>query len=447
MMKKIFKNYWFICLVFLSLVSCSNDNVEVLFPDSPAERIAQQNSELLNLLLAEPNGYKGVYFTKNDEFGGFTFFMKFNADGTVEMTSDFDSDSTIETSSYEVRFGTTNELVFTTRNHIQKVSNPELEGAIGTGFKGTSVFQYFGNENGVLSFRDVRNRDTGHFVFTPTNFTDFEDESIISVTKSLTNRNDFESSDGVTAFPFMSIDDGTNLKQYALNYDNINIFANPTTQADDGTVSDEEFGMVFTEDGLIISPALEINGVTIENFTIDDTSLGIQYVGTVGGVTAKIGYGNVPVTPLDPYDFGVRRNRAWVNFDEPSKSSTAYHNFYAEYTAFLEATYGLTIDFILYNNLNDVNVPVLFFGTNFGVFLFGVDIVVTDGIVVFADNGLSNGVTPGTKAIFQPLIDLYMGGPEGFYLNNTGNLEGFSNRTFSMINVADPTMEINYWDQ
>ena len=107
--------------MFLSLVSCNNDDGETLFPESPAERIEQRNSELLSLLLAESNGYKGVYFTKNDEFGGFTFYMKFNADGTVEMTSDFDSDSAIETSSYEVRFGTTNELVFTTRNHIQKV--------------------------------------------------------------------------------------------------------------------------------------------------------------------------------------------------------------------------------------------------------------------------------------------------------------------------------------
>ena len=86
------------------------------------------------------------------------------------------------------------------------------------------------------------------------------------------------------------------------------------------------------------------------------------------------------------------------------------------------------------------------FATNLGDFLFGVDFVVTDGVVVFTDTGLSN-TNAEDKAVFQPLIDAFIGGTSGFYLNNTGNLEGFSNRTFSMINVAEPSMVINYFDQ
>jgi hypothetical protein len=445
-MKKIYKNYWLICLILISFLSCNNESDEVLFSNTPADRIAMGNEELLNLLLSQPQGFKGVYFTKDDEFGGFTFYMKFNADGTVQTTSDFDSDTDILTSSYDVRFGTTTELVFTTRGHIQKVSDPELQGLRGTGFKGTSVFQYFGYENGVITFRDVRNTNSGHFVFTPSNFTDFNTESIASVNKSLEKRNDFESSDGVTAFPFMSIDNGTDLIEYALNYDNVNIYANPTTQAEDGTISDEEFGIAFTEDGIIISPAIEINGITFENFILDTNSLGIQYVSTVGGVTVKIGYGNGPVTPLDPYDFGVRRNFAIYNTDEPQKSSIAFRNFYQNYTTELQDVYGLTIDFIYFVNLNNGGQPILVFATNFGDFLFGVDFVVTNGVVVFTDTGLSN-TDAFTKSIFQPLIDEFIGGPSGFYLNNTGNLEGFGNRTFSMINVEDPTMVINYLDQ
>jgi hypothetical protein len=445
-MKKRDINYWIICLMFMALWSCSNDDGNTLFAETPADRIAQQNEGLLNLLLAEPNGYKGVYFSKNDEYGGFTFFMKFNADGTVQNTSDFDSDTDIVTSSYEVRLGTTTELIFTTRGHIQKVSNPSQEGAISFGFKGTSVFQYFGNDDGTITFRDVRNKDTGHFVLTPTSFSNFDTESIASVEKSLANREAFVNSSAVTAFPFLSVDSDGSLDEYALNYDNINIFANPTTTNDDGSVTDVEFGMAFTEDGLIISPPLDVDGVIYETFIFDGTS-GFEYISTVGGATAKIGYGNAPVTPLDPYDFGVRRNRAWFNTDEPYKSSIAFNDFYDDYTSQLETIYGLTIDFVLFNDLNSGGAPVLFFGTNFGSFLFGVDIEVNDGIVVFTDNGWSNGVTPGTKAIFQPLIDAFIGGPSGFYLNNTGDLEGFSNRTFSMINVADPTMVINYWDQ
>lgn len=444
-MKNKYLKYWFIGILFIVLSSCSNDSNEILFPESPAERMAQSNNELSNLLLSQSGGYKGVYFTKNDEFGGFTFFMKFNANGTVQTTSDFDSDTNMMTSSYEVRFGTTTELVFTTRGHIQKVSNPESAGLIGTGYKGTSVFQYFGNENGTIILRDVRNTTTGYFVLTPTGFSSFETQSLASVTKSLNNRNEFVNSDSVTAFPFLSVKNGTNLNKYALNYDNVRLFANPTTINENGSVSDIKFGIAFTENGLILSPALVLDGVTFENFIFDSTN-GFEYVATVGNATARIGYGKTPVTPLDPYAFGVRANIAVFNDYEPEKSSTAFNNFYQSYTNQLVTNYNLTIDVVYFININNGGQPILVFGTNFGNFLFGVNFVVNNGIVKFTDAGLSN-TSAGNKAIFQPLINAFIGGSSGFYLNNTGNLQIYSNRTFSMINVADPTMVINYYDE
>jgi hypothetical protein len=65
---------------------------------------------------------------------------------------------------------------------------------------------------------------------------------------------------------------------------------------------------------------------------------------------------------------------------------------------------------------------------------------------VFTPTGATNA-SPGVTGILQPILDTLLGGVSGFYLNKTGSLEGFSNRTFSMINVADPRFEINYWDQ
>src|SRR6056300_147827 len=208
-MKKIYRNNWLICLALLLFVSCNNDDGEVLFDQSPADRLAEQNEVLLNLLTTEPQGYKALYFSKNDEFGGFTYYMKFNTDGTVRMTSDFDEDTDIQTSSYDVRTGTTTELVFTTRNHIQKVSNPDYPGLVGTGFKGTSVFQFFSEEEGVITFRDVRNTSTGILILTPTNFSDFDTESLASVETSLVNRENFTTSDAVTSFPFLSVENGS----------------------------------------------------------------------------------------------------------------------------------------------------------------------------------------------------------------------------------------------
>ena len=293
-MKKIYIKFSFICLVFLGLVSCNNDTTESLFTDSPADRIAQKNSELLNLLVKENNGYKGVYFPKNDEFGGFTFYMKFNADGTVNMTSDFDAETAIETSSYEVRFGTTTELVFTTRNHIQKVSNPELEGLIGSGFKGTSVFQYFGNENGVITLKDVRNSETGRFELTPSGLANFNTESVIKVQASLAQRQNILPKPTSSVFQVLKIKNGTKESNFNFNYDAFRQYASPRVRVEGDVISIKEFnfGIAFTENGLIISPSLEFDGVSYTNFTYNAATS--SYVSTVNGTSATILFDSQP---------------------------------------------------------------------------------------------------------------------------------------------------------
>lgn len=293
-MKKIYINYWVICLIFVGLFSCSNDDTQTLFTETPAERIDQRNSELLNLLLSQDQGYKGVYFTKNDEFGGFTFFMKFNTDGTVQMTSDFDSETDIQSSSYEVRFGTTTELVFTTRNHIQKVS--ETSPFDTDGFRGTSVFQYFSNENGVITLRDVRNRDTGTLIFEPTGFTDFNTESVASVDITYANRQAFTDVDCAIASVYdnlvMEINSGGETINYILNYDSNNIFFDAETTNAQGISSGQGFGVAFTlingESAISISPALEVGDNSFKDFILDSSASEAQYIATVNGATAKI---------------------------------------------------------------------------------------------------------------------------------------------------------------
>ncbi|WP_157207198.1 DUF4302 domain-containing protein [Mariniflexile maritimum] len=287
-MKNIYLKFGLICLLFFGLVSCNNDTTESLFSDSPADRIAQKNSELLNLLLKENNGFKGVYFPKNDEFGGFTFYMKFNADGTVNMTSDFDAETAIETSSYEVRYGATTELVFTTRNHIQKVSNPDLPGLIGTGFKGTSVFQYFGNANGVITLKDVRNSETGRFELTPSGLANFNTESVQKVQSSLAQRQNILPKPTSSVFQVLKIKKGNKESNFNFNYDAFRLYASPRVLVEGDVLSIKEFnfGIAFTGDGLMISPSLEFDGESYTNFTYNAATS--SYVSTVNGSTATI---------------------------------------------------------------------------------------------------------------------------------------------------------------
>ena len=246
------------------------------------------------MLTQEANGYKAVYFSKNDEFGGFTFYMRFNTDGTVEMTSDVDAETAIETSSYDVRLGTTNELVFTTRNHVQKLSDAFALSDTRTGFKGNSVFQFFSNDNGVITFRDIRNRNTASLVLTPSNLTDFQGQSVARVETTLASRTNLEPLVTRSVFQLLRIDNTSGTTDFDLNYNPERLFANSVLELDNGEVIEFNFGVLFTEEGLRVSPAIEFEGETYEAFVYEASTN--QYMATVNGTTATILFGNQPAS-------------------------------------------------------------------------------------------------------------------------------------------------------
>lgn len=294
-----YKIFGILLVSLLLLTNCSNDDSQV-FNEAPSLRVDARVNELKSLLLSQSNnGYKAVYFTKNDQRGGFTLFMKFNADGSVRQTSDFDDNTALANSSYDVSLGSTVELVFTTRNHITKGTDPEtvvevINGrAAPQGFYGTSVFQFFKNDNGVLTFRDVRNRNTAFLTLTPTEFTDFDAQSVASVNQSLQNRKDLTTVDCETGSVFsvlsLTINDAEGSNRYNLNYEDNIFYAKPSRFGAGGVVElTPEFGIAFLEDGLQVSPALKVGAHTFENFTLNTTATGRQYVATVNGATATI---------------------------------------------------------------------------------------------------------------------------------------------------------------
>lgn len=444
-MKKIYKNYWLICLVFLGFLSCNNDDGEVLFAESPAERIAGQNSELLNLLTSEQNGYKGTYFTKNDEFGGFTFYMKFNADGSVDMTSDFDSDTAIESSSYDVRYGTTNELVFTTRNHIQKVSDPQLPGLVGTGFKGTSVFQYFGSQDGKLTFKDIRNRDSASFVLEPSQLTDFETESVAKVETTLAEREKLLTTPERSVFQLLRIENSNGDSDFNLNYNPDLLFAKPRITFDDGSVTEFSFGVLFEENGLVINPTLEFEGESYTYFSYDADSG--SYISTVNGTTATILFGNEPafidkdiddIVELGPTGFlyrpGLGSNPLTsLGFDalleEISDNFAAF-----PLGEWLVNDVQFTIDYESDNCDTYLYIQLLRVadGATFTAFYCFEKAVINDRKLFLTYSGPSGGNAPFFEPLVMPLIDFFSSS-EGLIYSAEG---GFSSTLFSFSNTA-----------
>ena len=307
-MKFIIKNSFFklLFLSFFVLSSCSDDDNQSVFDQTPSERVDDGINELRQLLVSQTNGYKAVYFTKNDERGGFTTFMQFNADGTVRQTSDFNDDIALQNSSYEVRLGTTTELVFTTRNHITKGTDPTAVTEVingfptGLGFFGTSVFQYFSNDNGVIAFRDIRNSETGLMVLYPTNFTDFDTESIAAVTKIRSQIANISVPLGL-ATPInhvLQISNSTNTERYEFNYDQATRFST-SIGFSETEINELSFGIAYTEEGITISPALEFEEEAFVDFIYDEPSN--SFISTVNGSTVTILFDSAPAF-LNPND-------------------------------------------------------------------------------------------------------------------------------------------------
>lgn len=449
---KTFKKIWFWSLL-LVFFSCSNDDSEVLFNESPSARIDQRISELQNLLLASPDGYRAVYFTKNDEYGGFTFYMKFNSDGTVDMTSDVNAETAITSSRYEVKMNSTTELIFSTRNHIHKVSESDTPGLIGTGYEGNSNFQYIKNEDGKITFKEPRH--DAIIVFEPVTAAEWDD-----VNTSLARRTSLLPSITSSVFQALTIEDGSgNQTLYTFNYDSLRLFVNSQNQSTDGTITEVSFGIAYTADGLVVSPAIEVGGVSYENFIFDEISK--SYVSEVGGNKAIIGSINQPIfITNDILDIGVDFTDFLYlpEFYPDARTSLGFLALTDQInTNFSDAGVGFAFDrFEMITNRDgterDTTIWIRFKRLSDNAnFWAGYDFTssIVDQKLVLTYVGVFEPDTFGNYAFFkpfgQPLLDFF-GNPDGLYYETTGNLLNFINKAGTLTSAEDPTLRVyGFW--
>lgn len=416
------------------MCSCSLDETESLFDRTPTERINSRTEELKTLLLDEPQGYSATYFSDNTTFGGFNFHMNFNNDLTVEMTSDIDSQTDITKSRYDVKFGSTVELVFTTNSeHIHKLIQDGAESF--NSFQGASSFQYLGNNDGKITFTDIRSN--GILTLTPSGFTDFSTESVASVELTLKNRREFTQSSGVTLFPFLNTTINSQTQRYALNYSTETLFANLVGENEEEEILSEQFGMLFTETGLKISPALEIDGVLFEEFTLDSSGSELLYKSTVDSSTATIGYDTAPVLPFA----GQNILPDFLILHEPFLNSLAgnwnpdlTNNNFKEFLSDLNASISfMDITRIDYNDLN-TDSPTLFIGSSIGNAFYNLSKEIKDDKLFLT---LEQTTVPAffTNAI-APLLDILLDS-DGLYVDQPTTLDAFTNRIFSFIPASN----------
>ncbi|WP_075340503.1 DUF4302 domain-containing protein [Tenacibaculum agarivorans] len=254
---KLIKSYISIISIIifsLLIVGCEDNNdPELLFDDTPAVRIQKDIDELRNTLKSSPDGWKINYFTGVDRgLGGFTFLFNFLNNKEVIMDSDFGNPDINRRSLYDITLGSTVKLTFTTRNVLHELSdgaNFPNNDFIGQGYRGDFEFLLVSYEGDDIIFKSNRNR-SNIIRFTRATADDWTNldthQTIMDVLANSGGSLGYDNAGNVSKFNFDSA------TRYATNTD--------------GTAPD--FGIAYTPTGIIISPAVEVNGIEYSEFTM-----------------------------------------------------------------------------------------------------------------------------------------------------------------------------------
>lgn len=261
-MKKLIKLF-LVAAITLQIISCDNkENNISKFDQTPTERLNARKKELADLLTSSEFGWKAIYFTDSTQLGGFTHLFKFIDAKHVDMASDYDAETSIFNSEYEIQLGSTVSLVFTTKNRIHLLSDSDnypTEELRGKGYEGDFQFLYYGQENGEIIFRTNRSFEELRFVkATAQDWTDLAKNTTMNA-----NLNEIPR----TLFKTLEFNDGSNIKTFDFEVDAASRFA--TAKTTDETLS---IAIAYTSTGIFIKPALKIQNQELSVFTYDSNS-------------------------------------------------------------------------------------------------------------------------------------------------------------------------------
>ncbi len=292
--------YIYKCLMIsfaaLLLGSCSSPEVDAKFDQNATERLSGRQKELNDVLLSSADGWKAVYYTDSTQLGGWTHLFKFLPAGKVEMASDFNSDTGVYTSQYDIQVGSTVSLVFTTENRIHLLSNAAdypTAGLLAKGYLGDFQFYYYGQKNGDIIFRTNRN---GHFLrFVKATPKDWEDlPKNTPIIKNITG--DMTS----PLFRLLEINDGSTTKSYDFDYNTNARFG--TGYSLDPSTPNESYDLAFSFNptGAFTKIPLTVKDQKLLDFVYESATNTFVATGK-DGVKATIKYTNAPPIITDDY--------------------------------------------------------------------------------------------------------------------------------------------------
>ena len=326
---KFIYKYLFAAVLILQLIACNNNtDADQLFDETPTARLNKQKSELNDALLSSEFGWKAVYFTDNTVLGGYTHLFKFAKDGTVQMASDFDADTNVYKSEYDIQLGSTVSLTFTTKNRIHLLSesdNYPIPALRAKGYLGDFQFLYYGQENGEIVFRTNRNNRELRFVKATA-------EDWANLPENLVMEQNVIGSAERPLFRLLETNDGTATHKFDFSFSEVTRFAESNSIESGYSVS-YNMGVGYTPTGIVVSPAVEVGGQKLTDFTYNDEDGSFTATGT-SGVTAVIKYTDNPLVLTDDYKMLLPgQPLAWFGFYQEDYTIDAPTNsplFFAE---------------------------------------------------------------------------------------------------------------------
>jgi hypothetical protein len=114
-------------------IGCQKSEVVPLFDKSANVRVAESIKDYKTKLSGAAYGWRGLYYPNGAKDGGYTFYLKFDANGALSMYSDLSlgfSDQAFETS-YQVKVLQQPTLIFDTYSYLHELVNPDYNGGDG----------------------------------------------------------------------------------------------------------------------------------------------------------------------------------------------------------------------------------------------------------------------------------------------------------------------------
>ncbi|MBB1150621.1 DUF4302 domain-containing protein [Myroides sp. NP-2] len=303
MTKRIFSIGALALMISATTVSCNNDDSGV-FSKNPMERESEQQKELKDLLVNAEQGWKFNYFPEESGLGGFTFLMKFNAEGKVTMVSDFSEEGYTEnTTDYELQLRGTTSLVFVDETWIHKLSDP-INSALRTakGFEGEFQYRYYGFDDNSIFFRGTRVFDK-EFSFvraTKEDWANFEERKTAM---------ELISDEDVPLFRSIEVEKNGQIAKYDATYSGILRYLEFSQGASQELMPGKNgIGVGFSNDGLLVEPAIIVDGEKYQDFQWNESTK--EFISSNGsGTSVKIKNVAYPDVWSDVYKSYMFTNR------------------------------------------------------------------------------------------------------------------------------------------